>query len=144
MSATVASRVIRLWGPVVACATGLTGTAAGLGLLALPNRHVASWIALLAGGVYYCGVPLYGPTIPTMLLRCVPAHRRGAVMGLDGAINTVARVISPVAMGILYSRNGPSWAFGVASLASVAAASVTLFRRWLVIRDNRALEKSTD
>ena len=35
-------------------------------------------------------------------LQCVPPYRRGAIMGLDSAVNTVARILAPVLLGTLY------------------------------------------
>ena len=51
-------------------------------------------------------MPLYGPTVPTMLLQCVPPHRRGFVMGLDAGVNTVARTIAPLALGAVLRARG--------------------------------------
>ena len=137
VSATLSSKVVGSLGPVATCALGLAGTGAGLGLLSAQNAIKV--LTLGAASLYYCGVPLYGPTIPTMLLRCVPPNKRGAVMGLDGAINTVARVVSPLLMGELYRRRGPSAAFGIASTASLTAAALVLYRRWSVIRESKEM-----
>ena len=59
-------------------------------------------------------------------------------MGLDGAVNTLARVISPLIMGNLYSKRGPSAAFGVAGVAALAAALIAFLRRVLVLRGGEA------
>ena len=130
VSATMAGQTVQKRGPVATCAMGLTAVAGGLTALALLQ---GSWI-LAAAALYYSGVPLYGPTIPTMLLQCVPSHKRGAVMGLDGAINTVARVVAPLAMGELYRRAGSTAAFGVAGVAVLAAAIMALVRRFMVMQ----------
>ena len=118
-------------GPVLACAVGLSAAATGLLMLA---RVSIPWLVLVGATLYYCGVPLYGPSIPTMLLRCVPPRRRGAVMGLDGAINTIGRVIAPVIMGELYRRRGATAAFGLAGSTVLSAAGLALVRRFMVIR----------
>ena len=97
VSTTLSGRSVRNLGPVATCAIGLALTSSSLGLMSL--QMSLKLLTLGAAALYYCGVPLYGPTIPTMLLRCVPPNKRGAVMGLDGAINTVARVISPLIIG---------------------------------------------
>ena len=79
VSATVAGQSIQRNGAVTSCAMGLTAIACGLFALGGCTGN-----ALLgAAALYYSGVPLYGPTIPTMLLQCVPSNKRGAVMGLD-------------------------------------------------------------
>merc|ERR1712046_77381 len=61
-------------------------------LIDAPIRRLLLWGAV---ALYQVGVPLYAPTIPTMLLQCVPPYQRGAVMGLDGGVNTIARALSP-------------------------------------------------
>jgi MFS family permease len=86
MSATVAGPSIQRNGAVTSCAMGLL--AISCGLFALGG---CSGNALLgAAALYYSGVPLYGPTIPTMLLQCVPSNKRGAVMGLDVSCTAVS------------------------------------------------------
>ena len=80
-------------------------------------------------------MPLYGPTVPTMLLQCVPRHRRGAIMGLDGTINTVARIISAPLLGALYAAGGAGMCFAAASAAVALSAVVTTLRRMLVMRE---------
>jgi len=130
VSATVAGQSIQTNGPVATCALGLTAVAGGLFSLALVQK---SWI-LAAAALYYSGVPLYGPCIPTMLLQCVPSRKRGAVMGLDGAINTVARVVAPLAMGQVYRQAGSTVAFGVAGGSVLTAAVMALVRRYIVVR----------
>ena len=142
VSATISSTALKRFGPVATCAAGMS--CVGSGLIALGIAASGSLATIqpflfpfLAGSaaLYYCGVPLYGPTIPTMLLRCVPSYRRGAIMGLDGAINTVARVISPLIMGEVYRRYGASAAFGAAGVAVFGGAIVALYRRLLVMKD---------
>lgn len=138
MSAFVSSRFVGKYGPVTACSTGLG--AIGTALLALGYAASQSWIPaalpiiLGAASLYYVGVPLYGPSVPTMLLQCVPPNKRGAVMGFDGTVNTLARVVSPLAMGEIHRRYGPGRCFGVAGLFVYSAAILALIRRWVVLR----------
>lgn len=138
MSAFVSSRFVKRWGPVAACSTGLG--AIGTSLVAL--GYIASRFqirgvvpfTLGAASLYYVGVPLYGPSVPTMLLQCVPANKRGTVMGLDGIVNTVARVLSPLAMGEIHRRYGAGHCFGAAGLFVYTAAILAMIRRWIVLR----------
>jgi predicted MFS family arabinose efflux permease len=131
-SITLAGRAVQFLGPVTTCAVGLSAISGGLFALGLVTTR--SSVVLAAAALYCVGVPLYGPTIPTMLLRCVPPSRRGAVMGLDGAINTIGRVIAPLVMGDLYRRHGPTAAFGLAGMAVMSAAIMALVRRVMVVR----------
>jgi len=140
VSTTVTGRCIRRHGPVTTCIAGLSAIGSGLIALSGASAMKTAIPALVFGAaaLYYCGVPLYGPTVPTMLLRCVPPNRRGAVMGLDGAVNTVGRVIAPLLMGNLYRTSGPSATFGVAGVAALSAAVIALIRRFLVLRVGEA------
>jgi MFS family permease len=135
MSATMASRTMRRFGPVPMCAMGLTAVGTGLVAMGLGAAHV--WMILAAACFYYCGVPLYSPTIPTMLLRCVPPNRRGFILGLDGAVNTVARIISPLLMGGIYKAKGPKAAFGLAGGTVLFAAMAALAKRLHVLKQNQ-------
>jgi len=87
MSAFVSSRFLKRFGPVAACTTGLGAVGTGLltlgyaaSLPASVGMGITAAFILGASALYYTGVPLYGPSIPTMLLQCVPSHKRGAVM----------------------------------------------------------------
>jgi len=141
VSTLMASRCIRLLGPVLACCTGLAlislgllgvgaTVATGTGLLD-PSAQLAFWASVV---LYQVGVPLFGPTVPTMLLQCVPPNRRGTVMGIDNAINTVARVIAPLVLGMLYASAGAGACFKVASIVVACSAIMCAFRRLIVMR----------
>jgi hypothetical protein len=56
-------------------------------------------------------------------------------MGLDGAINTVGRIISPLMMGEIYRRFGAGAAFGLAGSLVLLGMGTALFRRFIVLRD---------
>ena len=88
-----------------------------------------------AAATYQVGVPLYTPTIPTMLLQCAPPHRRGALMGLDEACNTIARVCAPPFFLSLIASHGLSACTSAAAAAVFLAALVVVFRRWVVLRE---------
>jgi hypothetical protein len=143
ISAFVSSRFMRAFGPVAACTAGLGAVGTGLWTLghaaSLPvgganNAGMASALILGASALYYVGVPLYGPSVPTMLLQCVPPDKRGAVMGFDGAVNTVARIVTPLIVGEVHRVRGAGACFRVAGSCAYAACSVALLRRWLVTR----------
>ena len=141
MSAFVSSKFLKAFGPVAACTTGLGAVATGLmtlgyaaSLPASASMAVTAAFIFGASALYYTGVPLYGPSVPTMLLQCVPSQKRGAVMGFDGAINTIARVISPLVIGEIHRVRGAGACFKVAGSCVYAAMSVALLRRWLVLR----------
>ncbi|KAL7548933.1 hypothetical protein ACHAWF_012197, partial [Thalassiosira exigua] len=138
-SAFISSKILRAFGPVAACTAGLGAVGTGLMTIGYAasssvSLTITSAFILGASALYYTGVPLYGPSVPMMLLQCVPPHRRGAVMGFDGAVNTLARVVSPLIMGEILRVKGAGSCFKVAGSCAFAAASMALFRRWLVLR----------
>lgn len=137
VSSFATARIMKNFGPVVTCAAGLGAVATGL--LVIGSGFNVVQLVLAAAAIYSCGVPLYSPTIPTMLLRCVPPNRRGFILGLDGAINTVARILAPLLMGHLYKTRGPSAAFGLAGKATVIAATIAVGKRFHVLRQERKL-----
>ena len=68
------------------------------------------------------------------MLKTVPKEQRGTLMGLDEAVNTVARVAAPIVFGSFYASYGPLSCLGVAGAAVFAAAAVAAFRRFVVLR----------
>lgn len=139
VSATGAGAVLKRFGPVATCVAGMSCITAGLFGMGFAAAGLAAGITKLiiiaSAAIFYCGVALYGPSIPTMLLQCVPSYQRGFIMGLDGAVNTVGRVISPVLIGDIYRRLGAGAAFGSAGLAVLSGILVALIRRLLVLMD---------
>ena len=70
-------------------------------------------------------------------MQCVPKTRRGAVMGLDSAVNAVARIATPVAFGKRYAQTprteGLNAPFLAAGTVVALAALVVVVRRWSVL-----------
>ena len=54
-------------------------------------RAAGTELTMLAAVLYVAGIPLFTPAVPILLMQCVPAHKRGMIMGLDSSINSVAR-----------------------------------------------------
>ena len=146
VSTTVAAQAQVVLGTVTTAIVGLCTVAAGLismGFVAattptppyLALHKIAFWAA---AALYQVGVPLFAPTVPTMLLQCVTPKRRGTIMGLDEAMNTIARVVAPIAVGGLYQRHGALACCGTAGCAVLFAAFVAAFRRVVVLRGSYA------
>jgi len=82
-ASSLSSVLIRKLGTVKTCVIGLCSIGSGLGLLSFAGGLSSSCsgilipVVMVASSLYFCGVPLYGPTIPTMLLQCVPPNQRG-------------------------------------------------------------------
>ena len=94
----------------------------------------ALWKACACVLFYAVGVPLFTPTVPILLLRCVPPSRRGAVMGLDSFVNTVSRVLAPLALGAVFESGGAASCFSSAAFFVFGAATLTALRVFLVRR----------
>lgn len=112
---------------------GLVETAAlgllliGLGLGASGGAGSPPWLAV--GVLFYAvGVPLFSPTVATMLSRGAPAHRRGFVLGADSAVNCVARVLSPVLLGAVYEAS-PVRAFGFVAVGAFLGSALAVAHR---------------
>ena len=80
---SLSSKLIEKAGVVNACVLGLGVIGAGLLGLATSASSIVSlsimkYVIFGAAALYFAGVPIYGPTIPTMLLQCVPPYQRGA------------------------------------------------------------------
>lgn len=146
VSTTASAAVQKRLGTVTTCCLGLSFVGLGLSLVSVvaflggnlggtlpPVLLLAFWAA---AAIYQVGVPLYSPTIPTMLLQCAPRHRRGALMGLDEACNTVARVCAPPFFLSLIASHGLSACTSAAAAAVFLGVLVAAFRRWIVLRDS--------
>lgn len=117
----VYSRAVRCLGLVETASLGLSLISAGLILLGQ-----ATQTAVVAAVVLYAmGVPLFAPCVPTLLTRCAPSDRRGFVLGIGSAVNSVARIISPVLIGMIYGAS-PGRAFVV--VGGVVAVGALLMR----------------
>mmetsp|Transcript_11824 Transcript_11824/g.33956 ORF Transcript_11824/g.33956 Transcript_11824/m.33956 type:complete len:365 (+) Transcript_11824:386-1480(+) len=142
VSSTLTSKILRSLGPVLTCAGGLTLVGSSLllmGLAASGSSVIQPHFTVLGAiaSIYFCGVSLYGPTIPSMLLRCVPSNRRGFIMGLDGFINTLARIMTPIVSGEIYRRYNAGTAFATAGTAVACGAAIALARRFATLYERK-------
>ena len=112
---------------------GLAGTSVlglslvGLGLVLVGSAY-SPFTLIPAMACYAIGVPLFSPTVPILLLKCVPPTQRGAVMGLDSALNSASRVVSPLAIGAVYHGAGAQVAFTLVGAILWATAAATAAR----------------
>ena len=147
VSTTTGTVVLERYGPVATCAAGMSCIGAGLvalGIAAFTAATTSSYsivwfsrlvsftpFSVLAGSaaLYYCGDPLLWTyhTYHVVTMMCVPPNRRGAIMGLDGTINTIGRVISPLIMGDVYRRYGAGAAFGLSGMAVFGGVATILY-----------------
>jgi MFS family permease len=106
-----------------------------LGLCTLPAA-LASTQTQLAVAVIIAGLPCAASlsSINAALVRMVPEHRRGEVMGWSGTANTVGAALGAPVCGAVIDRLGPQSGFAVAGgvglvLAAAGLLVLMAFRR---------------
>lgn len=79
---------------------------------------------IMAFGAF--GMSLAMPNITAMISRSVSPDRQGAMLGLNMASSSAARIFGPMAAGALYSGFGHDWPFVVGGLLTIPAAIMAL------------------
>ncbi|MGX1692141.1 MFS transporter [Brevundimonas naejangsanensis] len=95
-----------------------------MGLFSLPL--VAGWIIPVIMGIGACGMSLAMPNISAMISRSSPPDRQGAMLGLNMAAGSMARIVGPIVAGVLYSAVGPNWPFLAGAALTVPAAAMAI------------------
>ena len=80
--------------------------------------------ALMALGA--CGMSMAMPNISAMISRASPPDRQGAMLGLNMASSSVARIFGPMIAGALFSGLGHDWPFLVGALLTIPAAIMAI------------------
>ena len=125
VSATLFAPTQKFFGLTKTTVIGLTLVA--IGLVCIGQAHPA---AVPPAAFPRLRLPLFTPAVPILLMQCVPPTRRGTVMGVDSAINAIARIISPIVFGRVFAKDPASSRAGAAALA---AAAVVVARRAIVL-----------
>ncbi|WP_024355062.1 MFS transporter [Brevundimonas naejangsanensis] len=87
---------------------------------------VAGWIIPVIMGIGACGMSLAMPNISAMISRSSPPDRQGAMLGLNMAAGSMARIVGPIVAGVLYSAVGPNWPFLAGAALTVPAAAMAI------------------
>lgn len=95
-----------------------------LGLFSIPV--VAGWIIPVIMGIGACGMSLAMPNISSLISRSSPPDRQGAMLGLNMAAGSMARIVGPIVAGALYSAVGPNWPFLIGAVLTVPAAAMAI------------------
>lgn len=96
-----------------------------MGLLSMASAFLAMcagslcWVLLF----YAFGVPSFTPSVPILLAKLAPPHQRGRIIAVDAGVMSVARILSPALLGLLY-EHGPLRAFAFSACALVLAAGL--------------------
>ncbi len=103
---------------------GIAGEAIGL-LLIGSIVFVHSPVTLFIGTVIFAmGDGLFGPTLNVLLTRDVDASAQGQVQGGNQAVQSLARIIGPLASGEMYDRLGHSTPYLGGSVIAILAIGV--------------------
>lgn len=95
-----------------------------LGLFVIPVS--AGWIIPIVMGIGACGMSLAMPNISALISRASPPDRQGAMLGLNMATGSMARIVGPMVAGVLYSAIGSDWPFLVGAALTVPAAMMAI------------------
>jgi len=82
--------------------------AAGLAGMGSSSSMLPFWIPCVS---YAIGSAIFPATLPTLLSSVVPRARRGLFFGVDSMLNNFCRVVAPICLGLLYTKQ-PSLCFG--------------------------------
>ena len=80
------------------------------------------WLVPIVMAFGACGMSLAMPNITAMISRSVAPDRQGAMLGLNMASSSAARIFGPLVAGALYSGLGHNWPFVVGGLLTIPAA----------------------
>lgn len=95
-----------------------------LGALSIPI--VQGWVIPMVMAVGACGMSMAMPNISAMISRASPPDRQGAMLGLNMASSSVARIFGPMIAGALFSGLGHDWPFLVGALLTIPAAVMAI------------------
>lgn len=95
-----------------------------LGTLTIPV--VQGWIIPIVMAIGACGMSLAMPNISAMISRASPPDRQGAMLGLNMASSSVARIFGPMIAGAIFSGLGHDWPFVIGALLTIPAALMAI------------------
>lgn len=101
--------------------TGLAGQVVAARLL--PD---ADWLVpiIMAAGAF--GMAMTMPNISALISRSVDPDRQGAMLGLNMASSSVARIFGPMIAGAIFSHVGHDWPFIIGAALTVPAAVMAI------------------
>jgi len=97
----------------------------GVGLVGQVLAH-AEWLVPVMMGVGAFGMALTMPNISAMISRSVSPDEQGAMLGLNMAASSSARIIGPILAGAIFSYVGRDWPFLIGAALTVPAAVMAI------------------
>lgn len=109
---------------VVAPKAWFPGGVLNLGVFSLPVPE--GWIIPVVMALGACGMSMAMPNISAMISRASPPDRQGAMLGLNMASSSIARIFGPIIAGALFSGLGHDWPFLVGAALTLPAAIMAI------------------
>jgi DHA1 family tetracycline resistance protein-like MFS transporter len=109
---------------VVAPVDWFPATSLDIGSWSLPI--VKGWIIPIIMAVGACGMSMAMPNVSALISRSTPPDRQGAMLGLNMASGSIARIFGPMAAGALFSSVGHDWPFLIGAALTVPAAIMAI------------------
>lgn len=119
----IAGRLARRFGEsrVLACGCLLFGT----GLVGQVLSPVA-WMVPVMMALGAFGMAMTMPNISALISRSVDPDRQGAMLGLNMAASSIARIFGPLIAGAIFSGIGHDWPFLIGAMLTVPAAVMAI------------------
>ena len=124
----LAGRLARRFGEARVLAVGCLIFGAGL-IGQVVASHLlpdAQWLVpvIMAAGAF--GMAMTMPNISAMISRSVDPDRQGAMLGLNMASSSIARIFGPLVAGVLFSQIGQDWPFLIGAALTIPAAVMAI------------------
>lgn len=124
-------RLVRAFGEPRVLAAGMSFFGASLLLQTLSPVEALTPV-IMAFGAF--GMSLAMPCISSMISRSAPPNQQGAMLGLNMAAGSSARIFGPIFAGAAFSALGPDWPFWAGAALIVPAV-------WMAANAGRAMKR---
>lgn len=124
----VAGRLARRFGEARVLAAGCLIFGIGLTAQVLASRLLpdAEYLVPVIMAVGASGMALTMPNISALISRSVDPDRQGAMLGLNMATSSIARIFGPVIAGAIFSQIGHDWPFLIGAALTLPAAVMAI------------------
>ncbi len=124
----LAGRLARRFGESRVLAVGCLIFGTGLVAQVAVSRLLpdADWLVpvIMAAGAF--GMAMTMPNISALISRSVDPDRQGAMLGLNMASSSIARIFGPLIAGAIFSRIGHDWPFLIGAVLTIPAAVMAI------------------
>lgn len=86
----------------------------------------AAWMVPVMMALGAFGMAMTMPNISALISRSVDPDRQGAMLGLNMAASSIARIFGPIIAGAIFSGLGHDWPFLIGAMLTVPAAVMAI------------------